>query len=162
MVSAHQPTCRAGKEVTMSKENEEQIEIELTVTDEDGRIIDLEALDRESEKLEKEVKSLQELEDRYLKTRNQVEELWKETKEQGFPQKLRDDLWRLSNQERLEYSAVIRFYESTGKTYRFVKEVPGYKRAIMLLEHEKRLKMLSTYPCSIDMKLTGWNTHSIK
>ncbi len=82
----------------------------------------------------------EELEDKYLDTTQKVEELWEETKRQGFPQRLSDELYTLANQARLEYFKVILSYEISGEPYRFVKSIPGYIRAIMLLEHEKRIK----------------------
>lgn len=79
----------------------------------------------------------------YFANLDEIEKTWRELREGDFPQKLRDDLWRLCIQGRRlfwEWVKRLKDVEMVIADFNAVlpKTVPAYQRAVVLLEHEKR------------------------
>lgn len=70
----------------------------------------------------------------YFNCLDEIESKWRKLKKEKFPQKLRDEFWRLClrGQEAFWQQAT----KDKQKGYPMVKTVPAYERAVMLLEHE--------------------------
>ncbi len=74
----------------------------------------------------------------YFENLAEIEKLWHELKKNDFPQKLRDDFWAICVKGRILFWQLAIDIKDEGIP--MVKTVPAFQRAIMLLEHEKKLK----------------------
>jgi len=72
----------------------------------------------------------------YFANADEIEQKWLELKEAKFPQKLRDDFWRLCNRGRELFCVMAIEFKQAGLVA--PKNVPAFQRAVMLVEHEKR------------------------
>ena len=103
-----------------------------------------------AERMKKEQEKIQALYQTYHEHRERIEALWKKNQEQNFPQRLRDELWKECTKGQIALTKVIAGYLSQKKKqFAVPRNVPAYKRAVMLLEKEKKyadaLKLCTEY-----------------
>lgn len=78
------------------------------------------------------------MENKYFSNLDEIELKWKELKQKGFPQTLRDQFWGLCVKGRIEFWKQVNEDKKQGLS--IVKKVPAYERAIVLLEEEHKYK----------------------
>jgi hypothetical protein len=74
----------------------------------------------------------------YFKNLDQIEEAWRVLKKEQFPVIKKDDFWRLCQKGRELFWTMALEFKKNG--YSMPKSVPAFERAIMLLEHENRIR----------------------
>lgn len=98
----------------------------------------------------------------YFENLTEIEKLWRELKENNFPQNLRDDFWRTCMKGRMLFWEMA--IEDKKEGLLLVRTVPAFQRAIMLLEHEQRFNN-AIHLCEEANKWeinTDWYTKRIK
>lgn len=76
--------------------------------------------------------------DKYFENLDEIERLWRELRNEGFPQGLRDRFWGLCMEGQMLFWKMAE--EDRQQGYGMVSSVPAFQRAVMLLEHERRYK----------------------
>ncbi len=77
---------------------------------------------------------------RYFTSLNEIELKWKELKSNGFRQQDKDHFWRLCNNGRICFWEWIEIEKKMDEDFIPPPGVPAFRRAVMLLEHEKKWK----------------------
>ncbi len=72
----------------------------------------------------------------YLKKADEIEAKWQELNDGGFLRRASDEVWALCIQGRELFWVMAEKQKAAGEA--LPKTIPSYRRAVMLLEHEKR------------------------